>query len=380
MAGSNSPTLPISLFDIFLGSGRTIRRPTGPPGTGQTELVQVRPSRRASVQKQASSDESKAASTKGSNKENAPSGSKHSSKKDDSKPNSKPTTEKAASNNKAADTTKAAEEPKTNRDKPQAGAQNPSGPVFTPEEDAKILLMNGEGKKWPEIAAAIGKPKKQVTKRFGQIRPADWQPQKGGKPNIDKAGVSDANNDKQVTKMGKTEDQVEARKTKSNTIDKHKFDKERALSAALLVAGKVEHAHAHRHEVHVNHHIHNQDTHPQHSPQDLPPRRHKPRHETQPLHPPPPTPKSLHPPPTPKSHRLPPPASIASSRTAYTLATEPSLTEDDLFSFGELQALSELIGKDMEGTWQRVSAAFFGMTGRRIAAEDIREKFEGLNG
>jgi hypothetical protein len=34
----------------------------------------------------------------------------------------------------------------------------------------------------------------------------------------------------------------------------------------------------------------------------------------------------------------------------------------------------------MEGMWQRVSAAFFGMTGRRIAAEDIREKFEGLNG
>jgi hypothetical protein len=315
----------------------------------------------------------KAASTKGSNKENAPSGFKHSSKKDDSKPNSKPTSEKAAFNDKAP------EEPKNSGDKPQAGAQDPPDPVFTPEQDAKILLMNSEGKKWPEIAAAIGKPKEQVTKRFGQIRPADWQPQKGGKPNIHKAGVSDEKNDKQLIKMGKNGNQVEERKSKSDAIDKHKFDKERALSAALLVAGKVEHAHAHRHEVHVNHHMHGQDTHPHHSTQDTnphhsplaaPPRRHKSRHETHPLHPPP----------TPKSHRLPPPPSIASSRTAYTLATKPSLTEDDLFSFGELQALSELIGKDMEGMWQRVSAAFFGMTGRRIAAEDIREKFEGLNG
>jgi hypothetical protein len=250
--------------------------------------------------------------------------------------------------------------------------------VFTPEEDAKILLMNSEGKKWPEIAKAIGKPRKQVAKRFGQIMFPNQQ--KRGKQGKDTTGVSDDKNEKQLSKMRKNSNQIEEHKSKSNAIDKQKFDKERALSAALLVAGKVEHAHAHHHEVHVNHHhLLGEDTHPHHSTQDTyQPHRHKPRHETSSLRPPP-TPKSLHPP-APKPHRLSPPPSIASSRTAYTLATEPSLTEDNLFSFGELQALSELIGKDMEGMWQRVSAAFFSMTGRRIAAEDIREKFEGLNG
>ncbi|KAI4748425.1 hypothetical protein E4T50_01317 [Aureobasidium sp. EXF-12298] len=390
MAGSKSAELPISLFDIFLGSGRTIRRPTGPPGTsGNTELVRVRPSRRASVQQQSGVDEPKPASAKGSNKEDAPSGSKHSSKKednkssskkDDSKSNSKPVSEKAASNNKAADADKAAEEPKTNGDKPQAGAQNPSGPVFTAEEDAKLLLLKSEGKQWGEIGAAIGKSKKQIKTRFHEIKPADWKPQKGGKHGIDKAGVTDEKNDhsdKQVAKMGKKENQVEERKSKSNAIDKDKNNKERALSAALLVAGKVEHehAHAHRHEVHINHHHINgtQESRPHRSTQETHPRRHtkdtqRPRHEPEPH-------RQSH---TSKPHRALPSMAPSSSRTAYTLATTPSLTEDDLFSFGELQALSELIGKDMQGMWQRVSAAFFGMTGRRIAAEDIRDKFEGL--
>lgn len=318
----------------------------------------MRPSRRASSATQTGSDKAKAASAQGSNKEAAASGSKHSSKKEDSKSNSKPTSEKAASNDKTADAPKAAEEP-------QKGAQNPSTPVFTPEEDAKLLLMKSEGKKWGEIAAEIHKTKKQTTKRFGEIKPADWKP---GKHGIDKAGVPDEKNeknDKQVVKMGTQDKQVKERKDKPNAVDKHKTEK--ALSAALLLAGKVEHAHAHRHEVH--HHIHGQDT--TRSAQDKPRRHAK---ET-------PRPRETKPASQPKPSRHPAPPSVAaSSRTAYTLATTPSLTEDDLFSFGELQALSELIGKDMQGMWQRVSAAFFGMTGRRIAAEDIRDKFEGLSG
>ena len=326
----------------------------------------MRPSRRASLAKELGGQEAKAASAQGSNKDAAASGSKHSSKKEDSKPNSKPTSEKAASNDKAADAKKTAEEPKTNGDKPQANAQTP---VFTPEEDAKLLLLKSEGKTWPEIAAAINKTKKQTTRRFGEIKPSDWKPQKGGKHGIDKAGVSDEKNDqtdKQVAKMGKKDKQLEERKSKSAAIDKHKNEK--ALSAALLVAGEVKHAHAHCHEVH--HHIHNQDTAPHRSSNDTHPRRTKeaPRTRDTKLTS---QPKYSHPPAS--------PSVAASSRTAYTLATTPSLTEDDLFSFGELQALSELIGKDMQGMWQRVSAAFFGMTGRRIAAEDIRDKFEGLS-
>lgn len=324
--------------------------------------------RRVTGQKNGS-EEPKAASAKGSNKENAQSGSKHSSKKedntssskrDDKKPNSKPT------NDKAADTKKAAEEPKTNGDKPQAAAQKPSDPDFTPEDDAKILLMKSEGKKMNEIAEAIGKTVQQTGQRFGKIKPKDEKHQKGGKQGDGKAGAADKKTDKadekQVTKMDK---KVEDRKSKSNAIDVRK--QEQALPSAILLAGKHEHAHAHRHEVRHDHHIHLHDSHPRRSTHDTPHIRHDSGHAS---HHSRGRPRKFH-------HR--PAASVApSSRTAYTIKTMPSLAEDDLFSFGELQALSELIGKDMEGMWHRVSAAFFGMTGRRIAAEDIKEKFADL--
>lgn len=59
----------------------------------------------------------------------------------------------------------------------------------------------------------------------------------------------------------------------------------------------------------------------------------------------------------------------------FTMDEWLHLQEDDMFSFGELQALSDLIMKDQSQTWLRVAAAFFDLTGRRIHPEDIREKF-----
>jgi hypothetical protein len=53
-----------------------------------------------------------------------------------------------------------------------------------------------------------------------------------------------------------------------------------------------------------------------------------------------------------------------------------TLQEDDMFSFSELQCLSELIGKDLSQSWQRVAAKFFDLTGRRIHPDDVRDKFE----
>lgn len=331
---------------------------------GKTELVRVR--RRVTGQKNGG-EEPKAASAKGSNKENAQPASKHSSKKEENKSSSKKDDKKSnsKSTDKAADAKKAAEEPKTNGVKTQAAAQNPSDPIFTPEEDAKLLLMKSEGKTWPEIAAAIGKTKKQTTRRFGEIKPNDWKPQKGGKHGIDKAGVVDETAGKQVTKMDNKNNKVEERKSKSNAIERAK--QEMTPSAAVLLGGQLEHqhqhAHAHRHEVRHDHHVHLHDAHPRHSAHDAHHTRHDSGHSRS-------RPR--------KSHHRPAASVTPSSRTAYTIKTMPSLAEDDLFSFGELQALSELIGKDVEGMWHRVSAAFFGMTGRRIAAEDIKEKFADL--
>jgi DUF1680 family protein len=52
--------------------------------------------------------------------------------------------------------------------------------------------------------------------------------------------------------------------------------------------------------------------------------------------------------------------------------------EDDIFSFGELQCLSELITQDGRQRWLRIASRFADRTGRRVHPEDIREKFAAL--
>ncbi|THY49924.1 hypothetical protein D6C97_07178 [Aureobasidium pullulans] len=461
MARSTSPHPSISLMDIFIGSGRTIRRPTGPPGmpflqihpTRKTELVQVRPRKGSSDPKPATpvkpssnkaiagsdaksnskKEEAPAAPKSSSKKEESPSGSKPNSKKDDSppdskpssskediapheskpsssksdsksnskkdssKPNSKPTSAKAPSEEKAADDKEASakksdgkkpEEPVASGSKPQANDQQSSDLIaFTAEEDAKILQMKTDGVDAKVIGAEIGKGKKQVNRRFDQIKPKDWKPEKARKDAAAAAEMKkDKPSEKQLSKVPKKDEKAVEVKPKSNAVEKTR--KPEDTPTAILLAGKVQHQHdvRHRHAHQHDHHIHVHDTHesrPRREPHDTHesrPRRDKdrthesrPRHRTQPvLDPTDSGYGSNH-----RSRRPRPPPSVAAS-TAYTVKTMPSLTEDDLFSFGELQALSELIGKDMEGMWHRVSAAFFGMTGRRIPAEDIKEKFEGL--
>ncbi|KAK4986008.1 hypothetical protein LTR66_008003 [Elasticomyces elasticus] len=62
----------------------------------------------------------------------------------------------------------------------------------------------------------------------------------------------------------------------------------------------------------------------------------------------------------------------------FTLPEYQMLTEDDLFSFGEIQCISELLDRDEETRWIRIAGAFYDRTGRRIDPEDIHEKFNDL--
>nr|OQO21982.1 hypothetical protein B0A51_12362 [Rachicladosporium sp. CCFEE 5018] len=72
------------------------------------------------------------------------------------------------------------------------------------------------------------------------------------------------------------------------------------------------------------------------------------------------------------------PSKLATEDARFTMADWQTLQEDDLFSFSELQCLSEIIAKDPEMSWPRIAARFFDITGRRVHADDVREKFEGL--
>ena len=79
-----------------------------------------------------------------------------------------------------------------------------------------------------------------------------------------------------------------------------------------------------------------------------------------------------------KSNDKPAAKQSTADEARFTMNDWLTLQEDDLFSFGELQCLSELIAKDLNQGWQRVAAKFFDLTGRRVHPDDVREKFESM--
>lgn len=64
----------------------------------------------------------------------------------------------------------------------------------------------------------------------------------------------------------------------------------------------------------------------------------------------------------------------------FTMSEWLTLQEDELFSFSELQCLSEIIMRDQKQSWLRIASGFFDLTGRKVHPEDVREKFEGMAG
>lgn len=76
----------------------------------------------------------------------------------------------------------------------------------------------------------------------------------------------------------------------------------------------------------------------------------------------------------------PTPATKPGSEDRFTLNEWVTLQEDDLFSFGELQLLSELIAQYDAGRWWMVASRFFDKTGRRVHLDDVRDKFLGALG
>ncbi len=59
----------------------------------------------------------------------------------------------------------------------------------------------------------------------------------------------------------------------------------------------------------------------------------------------------------------------------FTMHEWQTLTEDSIFSLGELQYLSELAMRDQSQNWERIAGKFYDKTGRRVHALDIRDKF-----
>jgi hypothetical protein len=212
--------------------------------------------------------------------------------------------------------------------------------AWTPDEDEKLKAMKDDGKTWAQISVEMGRHKGQLTVRWKEIKAAGSNDQ-GKMPGDGKGGDGDKGQ-KDKEKQGGGGQGKQGKKGKKG--------------------GDNQQNHQQNNKKNENKKDNNKST------QDKKEAENKPASKKEEA-----TPASK-----PSSNK---PASKAGSNNAnnetrFTMTDWLTLQEDDMFSFGELQCLSELIGKDLGQSWQRVAAKFFDLTGRRIHPDDVRDKFE----
>jgi hypothetical protein len=230
--------------------------------------------------------------------------------------------------------------------------------AWTPEEDEKLKALKGGGKTWAEISVELGRHKGQLTVRWKEIKPPGSD-EKGNKPADAKGGEGGkGQNDKEKQgKQGKKgkkggdnhqNNNHNHQKKNDNKNTNDKSNQEKKESEKKPSSSKKE-----------------ESSKPASKPASI----NKPTSK-------PASAKPASKPPSAKPTSISNSANAAANETRFTMTDWLTLQEDDMFSFGELQCLSELIGKDLSQSWQRVAAKFFDLTGRRIHPDDVRDKFE----
>lgn len=62
------------------------------------------------------------------------------------------------------------------------------------------------------------------------------------------------------------------------------------------------------------------------------------------------------------------------TKAKYTRSEWMTLTEDDSFTYKDLETLAGIVSQDNDEKWDRISSRFFDYTGRRVHPEDIKRK------
>jgi hypothetical protein len=293
----------------------------------------------------------------GSKKEDAP---KEGSKKEGSKKEDAPKEGSKKEGSKTEDAPKEGSKKEGSKKEDAAKPEHKGDDVaWTPEEDEKLKAMKGDGKTWAQISVELGRHKGQLTVRWKEIKPpgsddkgkmpADAKGGEGDKGKNDKekqGGGQGKQGKKEKGKKGGDKQQNHQKKNENenkNNNDKSNQDKKESEKKASSSKKESEKPAA-------------EASKPASKPASIKPTS---------------KPASI----KPASNK---PASRTGSinETRFTMTDWLTLQEDDMFSFGELQCLSELIGKDLSQSWQRVAAKFFDLTGRRIHPDDVRDKFE----
>ncbi|KAK4547269.1 hypothetical protein LTR36_000924 [Oleoguttula mirabilis] len=224
------------------------------------------------------------------------------------------------------------------------GGKNGDGVTWTAEEDARLKALKAENKSWKEIIEEMGRPKHELVARFKEIKDTDaGEEQKdgagkkggeGGKKDKNKGGGG-ANDD-----GGGTKNDGEGKGKKNKKGDKQQqqtAEEKKAAGLKIAAEKKKEKEEAEKKAAADDKKKTSQRS---------------------------------------SGGKAASAAGSGKGEARFTMGEWMTLQEDSLFSFGELQCLSELIMRDQNQTWLRIAAAFYDKTGRRVHPDDIREKFE----
>ncbi|KAK5120496.1 hypothetical protein LTR85_006151 [Meristemomyces frigidus] len=213
---------------------------------------------------------------------------------------------------------------------------------WTADEDAKLKALKADNTPWKQIAEEMSRPQYQLKARFKEIKDTDGGDEKkdddGGKKGGDGGGKKNKNKNKGGGGGGDEGEGKkgggEGKKNKQKGDSKQNQTAEEKKAAGMKIAAEKKAAAAKEKEK-------------KHAAEKAPSKAGSTRS-------------------TPRN----------GGEAKFTMNEWMTLQEDSLFSFGELQCLSELILRDQNQTWLRIAAAFYDKTGRRVHPEDIREKFE----
>ena len=232
---------------------------------------------------------------------------------------------------------KPAEEPKKDEG---AKADDAS---WTAEQDKTLKTMKEDGKSWAQIVQEVGRPKHQCQARWKEINPAQGKKEDAGKKDNGGGGSKQGEQVKE-NKGGKGQGQGKKEKkgggNKQNNNENIQQNKNNNQQ---------------KNNDQNNSKKDNKDK-CQKGDQNKNNDKHSAKH----------------------SSKQPANNTNTTVEARFTMNDWLTLQEDDIFSFGELQCLSELIAKDVNQGWHRVAARFFDLTGRRVHPDDVREKFESM--
>lgn len=233
---------------------------------------------------------------------------------------------------KAEDKAKSAEEAKKDED--------PKDKPWTEAQDKTIITMKGENRIWVDIAKEVGRPRHEVQARWKEIKPAEDNNENTGKKDNGGGGGGKG----QENKGGNNNNQGQGKKNKGNNQNNNNNNNNQQKNA------------------------NKQNNKNQNNQQNNNKKDDKNKNQNTNQN------KSASKPASKQTNSKP----SNNGEARFTMNDWLTLQEDDIFSFGELQCLSELIAKDMNQGWQRVAAKFFDLTGRHVHPDDVREKFESM--